>query len=184
MAKKGLTAQQKLEQAYFELLEGVHYSKITVSDIITKAGVSRTTFYRHYVDVFDMYDKICKHIIDNLFDGLAVIFQRDVPVNLTQLVDGFAAKLESQKKYILLLCSENGNRAFFEYALAAVLSYPEKSGDYFTKNEMFVLKFIALSGIGAYVKSVMDGVEFPPAFLEISKFFLNMEQRNEEQKNG
>ena len=59
-----LTARDKMEKAFFDLLQQKHYSKIAVSDIIEKAGVSRTTFYRHYVDIFDMYDKVADHLIE------------------------------------------------------------------------------------------------------------------------
>lgn len=39
---KGQNAADRLEKAYFALLKDTHYSKITVSDIIKKAEISRT----------------------------------------------------------------------------------------------------------------------------------------------
>ena len=62
--ENNLSARDRLEKAYFELLEEKHFSLITVSELIRKAQVSRTTFYRHYVDIFDMYEKVGDHMLE------------------------------------------------------------------------------------------------------------------------
>lgn len=53
-------ADDAIVQAFFSLLEDRDFHKITVSDIIKKAGVNRSTFYRHYVDKYDILDQIKK----------------------------------------------------------------------------------------------------------------------------
>lgn len=44
--------------AFYELLETKGFDKISVSDIIKKAKVNRSTFYRHYIDKYDILDSI------------------------------------------------------------------------------------------------------------------------------
>ena len=56
-------ADDAIVQAFFSLLESKDFNKITVSDIIKKAGVNRSTFYRHYLDKYDILDQIKKEAI-------------------------------------------------------------------------------------------------------------------------
>ena len=53
-------ATDKMIRAFFALLEEKPYGKISVTEFISRAGVSRTTFYRHYRDIYEMYDKVCE----------------------------------------------------------------------------------------------------------------------------
>lgn len=73
--------------AFYELLATRGFEKITVSDIIKRAGVNRSTFYRHYVDKYAILDSIKEiaspfgdemiapltdenhHVFDVLFNG-------------------------------------------------------------------------------------------------------------------
>ena len=50
MDKSALSADNCIYQALEILLESKPYNKISITDICTKAGVSRETFYRHYND--------------------------------------------------------------------------------------------------------------------------------------
>lgn len=45
---------EKLKNALIELLFDKNYSEITVADIAKKAGVSRGTFYQHFLDKDDL----------------------------------------------------------------------------------------------------------------------------------
>lgn len=51
-------ADAAITSALFSLLETKDFHKISVSDIIKKAKVNRSTFYRHYVDKYDILDHI------------------------------------------------------------------------------------------------------------------------------
>jgi hypothetical protein len=47
----------KIQQALLEMLEYKDFSKITVREICSIAHTNRSTFYAHYLDVFDLIDK-------------------------------------------------------------------------------------------------------------------------------
>ncbi len=51
-------ADAAITGALFSLLETKDFHKISVSDIIKKAKINRSTFYRHYVDKYDILDNI------------------------------------------------------------------------------------------------------------------------------
>ncbi len=169
---KKFGANQKLTKAFFHSLENKHYSKISVTDLIAEAGCSRTTFYRHYTDVLDMYNKICEEIINNLLNELADSFEKE-DRGLSEMLDTFCDKLESQKYYIKLLCGENGGRKFFEIALERAIFCADRINPFLDENKRFLFKFVVCSGIGSYVKSLVDCEDFDIRTIEMYREFLS-----------
>lgn len=163
---------QRLIKAFFHSLENKHYSKISVTDLITEAGCSRTTFYRHYTDVLDMYGKICEEMVDAFLTELADCLAKEKG-SLSSLLDEFCSKLEAQKYYIGLLCGENGGRYFFEVALERAIIYAEASNPLLDENGRFLFKFVVCSGIGSYVKALVDGESFDMKTLELYRKILS-----------
>ena len=47
-----------IKEAFFELMDSIGFEKITVQGLTKKAMISRTTFYLHYQDKYDLLDKI------------------------------------------------------------------------------------------------------------------------------
>ena len=60
------TTKNDLKQALTRLLEQKDFEAISVSDIARVAGVNRGTFYLHYIDKFDMMDKLIEEILENI----------------------------------------------------------------------------------------------------------------------
>ena len=170
------SAKTRLIQAFFTLIKHKHYSRISVSDLIVEANVSRTTFYRHYADVYDMYEKICLEMVNKMLEDFLEVFRQEGIV-LTVLFDVFCEKLESQRKYIQLLCGKNGDRKFFEIGINAALSHADSFYPYITESERFLIKFVVFSCAGGYVKALMDEVEFDKKHLELYRRMLFYAQK-------
>lgn len=72
---KELTAAEKIQQALVECLkEKMAIESITISYITEKAGVGKSTFYRHYKDIYDVYEQLidgfmerCESLIMKIF---------------------------------------------------------------------------------------------------------------------
>lgn len=58
---KYLYSASLMNQALLELLEKKDIEYITVSEITKKAGVSRTTFYLHYDNIYDLLNEITEN---------------------------------------------------------------------------------------------------------------------------
>lgn len=56
--QEGPTAQERLEEAFWELLEKKTFSGLTVKGIANRAGVNHNTFYYYYENIEDMADKV------------------------------------------------------------------------------------------------------------------------------
>lgn len=48
----------RMEAAMLELMKNTKFEKITVKKICEKAKVNRSTFYAHFLDIYDMLDKM------------------------------------------------------------------------------------------------------------------------------
>ena len=58
-------SQAYIKKALVLLIKNKSDLDVSVSDICVKAGVSRTTFYKHFADVNDVYDQMIIEALDN-----------------------------------------------------------------------------------------------------------------------
>ena len=73
--------------ALADLLYEKELHKVTVKEITEKADINRGTFYKHYLDVYDLYDKAEQDILVDL--GMLVLQLESLPSDqfFTHLVD-------------------------------------------------------------------------------------------------
>ncbi|MBX3083311.1 MAG: TetR/AcrR family transcriptional regulator [Anaerolineae bacterium] len=77
-----------LQQAFIELTEEKGFAALTVRDITERAMVNRSTFYRHYLDKYDLLDQYLSEI-SGLFDdreGQSERSSHEVPSTLIDLL--------------------------------------------------------------------------------------------------
>ena len=55
-----------IKETLLEMLKAKDINKITVSGICSKADINRATFYRYYIDIYDLLDKIQQDFIEEL----------------------------------------------------------------------------------------------------------------------
>lgn len=67
--KRRKESQEKIEKAFVDLLQTHEIKDITVSDLVKKAGLNRSTFYANYIDIFDLADKT-RQRLENDFSNL------------------------------------------------------------------------------------------------------------------
>lgn len=58
--------KKTIKDTFIKLLDEKDIKKITVSEICKQADINRATFYRYYLDVYDLLDKIQEEFIDEL----------------------------------------------------------------------------------------------------------------------
>jgi len=58
--------QKVIKEAFIDLLSNKEINKITVSEICNIADVNRATFYRYYLDVYDLFEKIEEEFSEEL----------------------------------------------------------------------------------------------------------------------
>jgi len=66
-------SRKMIRQAFFEILKEKSFEKITVTDIVKRADVNRSTFYAHYPDVMGVVEEIQEEILEytqNFMDNI------------------------------------------------------------------------------------------------------------------
>ncbi|GMK40642.1 TetR family transcriptional regulator [Paenibacillus sp. CCS19] len=64
--RQELSARWLIIEAFTALLAAMPFEKISVHAIVHKAGISRSTFYLHYQDKFDLLEQMTAEITDQL----------------------------------------------------------------------------------------------------------------------
>ena len=58
--------KMRIRTAFYELLKEVSLDKITVTALCERAEINRATFYKHYLDVPDLADKLQEETLERL----------------------------------------------------------------------------------------------------------------------
>jgi AcrR family transcriptional regulator len=61
------TAEEAIIDSFFLLLKEKDYDKISVSDVVKKSGIVRSTFYNHYENVTKLISAAEDKTIDDIF---------------------------------------------------------------------------------------------------------------------
>ncbi len=55
--KRGKESKRMLEETFIDLIATNDFHKISIQTICNRANLNRTTFYAHYVDIYDLLEK-------------------------------------------------------------------------------------------------------------------------------
>lgn len=71
---KELASTEKIEAAIVDFIDEGKFSEITVADITEKAGVGKSTFYRYYKDIYEVYG----HLVDGFVERCENLIKKQV----------------------------------------------------------------------------------------------------------
>ncbi len=102
--KTALCSQKNIAESFVELLREKEYSKVSISEICQKAGVSRQTFY----SLFESKENIISFVLTKHYEFKPVEECKcsGVPT-LKQLSEGYANYILSKKEILELLVKNN-----------------------------------------------------------------------------
>ena len=63
MDRRTKYTKQVIKEAFLDLLQEKDINKVTVIELCQKADINRATFYRYYLDIFDLLEKLEKEFI-------------------------------------------------------------------------------------------------------------------------
>ena len=85
-----------IKETFISLLEEKDLKKITVSELCNNADINRATFYRYYLDIYDLYDKIQDEFVTELKN--IIIDNHDKRISTGILVKSILEALLKEKK--------------------------------------------------------------------------------------
>jgi len=62
--RSALRSQRFIRQAFMDLLKEKQPDKITVTDIVNRADINRSTFYAHYTDVRNLMEELQREFVE------------------------------------------------------------------------------------------------------------------------
>lgn len=85
--RRTLKTRMAIRDALAALLTDRELPKVTVKDITDLADINRVTFYKHYLDIYDLYDKTEQEILVDI--GELVLRLEELPADkfFTGLID-------------------------------------------------------------------------------------------------
>lgn len=95
-------------QNFIKLLRQKPINKITVKEICDLAEINRATFYKHYLDVYDLLEKIESQFLAELLSKLRSGENNTAKDMLSFIMISFKAEDDTYKA----ICSDNGDPAF------------------------------------------------------------------------
>lgn len=119
----------RIEDAVFDLMRSTPVPQIKVRDVARAAGVSRSTFYRHYRDVDDVVKRFEQGILDNMRavnkDALNVRFGKS-EIDPTPAMIRRTHILHDNRDKIVALNGPNGDPTFVHKATVFMHDYFRK----------------------------------------------------------
>ena len=97
-----------IKEALLSLIQTKEFSKITIQNIANQALINRATFYLHFLDKYDLLDKITEEVFHELSDLIKPT---------SYIIDNSVDSEKLQNMLILIFESVNNNISFYKAIL-------------------------------------------------------------------
>jgi AcrR family transcriptional regulator len=158
-----LKSQEAIKKAVIELMSEKNFDDITIQDISDRANVSRGTIYLHYLDKFDLLDKLIEEHINEMRELCESAAEMDF-INANRI---WFAYLESNYLFFSTMLASKGAPSFRSQFLEFLVEEFKDEVDV-TKgknhglNEDVILQFIVTSYAGIVEWWITNGMPYPP----------------------
>lgn len=174
------TAEDAIIEAFFLLVKEKDYRKITVADVVKKAGIVRSTFYNHYENVPALASAAEDRTIDDIFK----MMESFRPKNDKDLCRSFFLAICNYTKnnpFLADLLRNAHGDSFFEKAMIMFHKYVTKASDFSTAHDVSRMQYSFMiagtigSTIGILHKWIAEDFESPAEQIAdiLSIIFLN-----------
>jgi AcrR family transcriptional regulator len=162
--RRVVKTQQAIKTAFLELMTEKNFDHITIQDISDRANVNRSTVYLHYMDKYDLLDKMIEEHINELKETSEWACQEE-------WIDAIQIFFEYFETHYLffstMLSSKEAAPSFRTMFLEYVMEgYKEELNKTKEKNEGLsediIVKFAANAYIGVLESWLKDGMPSKP----------------------
>jgi AcrR family transcriptional regulator len=101
-----------IRDSLMELMKSKPILSVSIKDICGLADISRSTFYSHYKDQYDLLKQIEEETLAYLEDMLDKYKDKHSKTETTQMLEEMLAYIANNHNSIQVLLSENGDLAF------------------------------------------------------------------------
>lgn len=156
-------SQEAIKQALIELMSEKGFDNITIQDIADRANVNRGTIYLHYLDKFDLLDKIMEEHINNMHNFCESAADLDFIESTVHCME----YLESNYLFFsTMLVSEGAPHFRNRFLMFNIEEFKNDvditKGKNHGQNEDVVVQFVANAYVGVVEWWLKNGMPHPP----------------------
>lgn len=122
-SEQNAETEKQIKAAFIHAVELKGFNKVTITYIAKHAHVSRGTFYVHYVDKYDLLEKIEQEIfeklqshvvVERLEEPLLARTDEDIASSTYRIFNYYLEYINQERETIRVLLSPNGDPYFFD----------------------------------------------------------------------
>lgn len=153
--KSSVRSRKMIRNAFYELLKEKPFDKITVTDIVKRADINRSTFYAHFPDVRGVIEEIQEEILDYTQKFMEEIDFRDFYSNPKPYLQKIVKPVEDNNDLYRVLGTDTVATRQLEQIKAILIERTIATVDvpFFFKNKMeleFSIRFYICGVIDVY----------------------------------
>lgn len=107
--RRNLKTKRAIKDAFLSQLKSKNLNQISVTKIAKAANIGRGTFYLHYLDVYDLYEKL----VNDFYTEMEVYFDNAYPTtiaeNLKKLINEVINFISDNKAFFLIMLRLEGS---------------------------------------------------------------------------
>ncbi|MGG3693901.1 TetR/AcrR family transcriptional regulator [Heyndrickxia ginsengihumi] len=158
-------SQEAIKKAIIELMSEKSFDDITIQDLADRANVNRGTIYLHYLDKFDLLDRL----IDEHINVLRVMCEEatEMELDFVESNVGWFEYFESNYSFFSTMLASS-QASYFRSRFLELLIEEIKNDIDTTKvinrelNEEVILQFVVTSFVGTVEWWITKEMPFPP----------------------
>ncbi len=112
--RSAIRSRRMIRESFLELLEEKDISKITITGIVNKADLNRSTFYAHYANIREITKEIENEVIDKMIEILKNFEFKNFFNNPTPLLLEVSKFLASNEEMYRVLLKVNNAETFLK----------------------------------------------------------------------
>ena len=165
--KRALKTRRSITNALAELLSEKELRKITVQELSDLADVNRVTFYKHYLDIYDLYEKMEKDVLAEL--GMLILKYQESDAE--DFASGMVDYISDNPEIFRMIFSAHNTgvmRDKFEKMIEGLFRViqSEKAGTDYSDNRLsYYCGYQASGCISVFEKWVRDNFDLPKEFI-------------------
>jgi AcrR family transcriptional regulator len=165
-----------LRDSLIELMKEKSILRISIKDICDLADVSRSTFYAHYNDQYDLLRQIQEETITHFEELLAKYNSEEDREGIIRMTEEILRYIADNNDSIQVLISENGDRNFqqkiFSFSQKYVLAY--FPGKFDKKVQKYISAFVVNGFISLAQQWLKNNLDVPAH--EMAKIMVRLIQ--------
>lgn len=142
--------KEKIRKTFFQLLNKKNFSDITVTEICQIAEINRTTFYKHYLDINDLLEKIEHNILVHTKDQCKYLCPQNTITGLETILSGLE---QDQYQDISSIFKADPLFSFKISEFICQYTVPNYTNTSYTAEEQSLIQRIMIYGYGSVTRN-------------------------------